>query len=85
MRLIFPKSSMVITLFAPAQKVGRASKTPGSVLSRHNLYKWLSFRSAATDEQTLFAQRFGQRAAGALIWIDHVWVHDLWKQLTHMR
>jgi hypothetical protein len=39
---------MVITLFAPAQKVGRASKTPGSVLKRHNLYKWLSFRSAAT-------------------------------------
>ena len=36
-RRIFPNISMVITLFAPAKKVGRASKTPGSVLNRHNL------------------------------------------------
>ena len=35
-------------LVTPAQKSGRASKTPGSVLNRHNFYKWLSFRSAAT-------------------------------------
>jgi integrase/recombinase XerD len=39
-------------LFAPAQKTGRASKTPGSILGRHNLYKWVSFRSASTAEQT---------------------------------
>ena len=31
-----------------AQKTGRASKTPGSILGRHNLYKWVSFRSAST-------------------------------------
>jgi hypothetical protein len=40
---------MVITFFAPAQKTGRASKTPGSILGRHNLYKWVSFRSASTE------------------------------------
>jgi AraC-like DNA-binding protein len=39
---------MVITFFAPAQKTGRASKTPGSVLDRHYALKWVSFRSAAT-------------------------------------
>jgi threonine/homoserine/homoserine lactone efflux protein len=39
---------MVITFVAPAQKVGRASKTPGSVLNRHNLSKWVSFQSAST-------------------------------------
>ena len=31
-----------------AQKLGRASKTPGSVLDRHYGLKWVSFRSAAT-------------------------------------
>jgi hypothetical protein len=50
-RRILPNISMVITLFTPAQKLGSASKTPGSVLSRHNLYKWLSFRSAATRRE----------------------------------
>ena len=34
-RRILPNISMVITFFAPAQKMGRASKTPGSVLNRH--------------------------------------------------
>jgi hypothetical protein len=55
---------MVITLFAPAQKSGRASKTPGSVLKRHNLYKWLSFRSAATpnDVELAIYERFGMAA-----------------------
>jgi hypothetical protein len=49
-------------LFAPAQKTGRASKTPGSILGRHNLYKWVSFRSASTyldhwiDENTFHWQ-----------------------------
>jgi hypothetical protein len=35
-------------LFAPAQKVGRASKTSGSVLHQHRLYEWFSFRSVST-------------------------------------
>jgi len=47
-RLTFPNISMVITFIAPAQKVGWASKTPGSVLNRHSLQKWVSFQSAST-------------------------------------
>jgi hypothetical protein len=38
-------------LVPSAQKLGRGSKTPGSVLNRHSLYKWVSFESAATSEQ----------------------------------
>jgi len=55
---------MVITLFAPAQKSGRASKTPGSVLKRHSLYEWLSFRSAATALTDLFIELVEARCAG---------------------
>jgi hypothetical protein len=47
-RRILPKISMVITLFSPAYKLGRTSGTPRSILSRHNSYRRVSIRSAAT-------------------------------------
>jgi hypothetical protein len=50
---------MVITFVAPAQKVGRASKTPGSVLNRHNLQKWVSFQSASTNRVKFDLDPFG--------------------------
>jgi diguanylate cyclase (GGDEF)-like protein/PAS domain S-box-containing protein len=52
---------MVITFFAPAQKTGRASKTPGSILGRHNLYKWVSFRSAPTGKTLIGRPSMGKR------------------------
>jgi|GEM_PF-4764690 len=39
----------LVSADTPAQKTGRASKTPGSILGRHNLDKWVSFRSASTN------------------------------------
>jgi NAD(P)-dependent dehydrogenase (short-subunit alcohol dehydrogenase family) len=51
----------VITFFAPAQKTGRASKTPGSVLDRHYALKWVSFRSAATPNY-LYSETYYPKA-----------------------
>jgi DNA helicase-2/ATP-dependent DNA helicase PcrA len=39
---------MVITYYFSCLLIGRSSRTPGSVLGRHNAYKWVSFRSAST-------------------------------------
>ena len=51
-RRILPNISMVITSLSPAQELGRTSRTPGSIFDRHNPYKWVSFRSAATPIST---------------------------------
>ena len=42
-------------LLSPALKLGRGSKTPGSIFGRHNAYIWVTFRSVSTDLQDRWA------------------------------
>ena len=63
-RLILPNISMVITLFVRCPKIGKACKTPGSVLNRHSGLQWVSFRSAVTCLEMKVTPHVAQNTSG---------------------